>query len=70
MFHSALDGKGDRDIFVNGNRIKRVLWVNTKQGIVCFAPHPIRTNKRKGEIYTRLLRGNVEVLNVLEKSSH
>ena len=57
------DGKGIRYVYVNGNRIKCVRWANVKQGLVCFIPHRRFTKKdrRKGEIYTRLLRGNVRV---------
>lgn len=61
MFHSAHDGKGIRHVFVNGYRIKNVHWANVEQGLVCYAPLPLKINRRKGEIYTRLLRGNVEV---------
>ena len=63
MFHSVDDGKGLRYVYVNGNRIKRVLWANEEQGLVCFYPHVrlSKKSKRKGDIYTRLLRGNVKV---------
>lgn len=63
MFHSVNDGKGPRYVYVNGNRIKCVLWANEEQGLVCFRPHRRLTkrDKRKGEIYTRLLRGAVKV---------
>ena len=57
------DGKGIRYVYVNGNRIKCVKWANGDQGLVCFIPHRCFTKKdrRKGEIYTRLLRGTVTV---------
>ena len=63
MFHSAKDGKGLRCVFVNSNRIDCVMWANEEQGLVCFVPHRRLTKKsrRKGEVYTRLLRGNVRV---------
>ena len=63
MFHSAKDGKGFRHVYVNGNRIDCVLWANEEQGLVCFMPKRRMTkrNIRKGQIYTRLLRGNVRV---------
>jgi hypothetical protein len=70
MFHYIDDGKGLRYVYVNGNRIKCVLWANEEQGLVCFIPHRRLTNKdkRKGEIYTRLLRGNVTVEFINEQS--
>ena len=63
MFHSAQDGKGFRHVYVNGNRIDCVLWANEEQGLVCFMPKRRMTKRdiRKGQIYTRLLRGNVRV---------
>lgn len=70
MFHYVDDGKGPRYVYVNGNRIKCVLWANEEQGLVCFIPHRRLTkkDKRKGEIYTRLLRGNVTVEFINEQS--
>ena len=63
MFHSSEDDKGLRHVYVNSNRISYVMWANVEQGLVCFVPHRRLTkkDKRKGEIYTRLLRGNVTV---------
>lgn len=63
MFHSLKDSRGFRHVYVNGNRIECVRWANEEQGLVCFMPHRRLTkkDKRKGEIYTRLLRGNVRV---------
>lgn len=63
MFHSANDGKGLRKVFVNGNEINHVKWANEEQGLVCFNPHKRLSNKskRKGELYTRLLRGVVRI---------
>lgn len=58
--HYAGDGLGPRDVFVNGNPIRHVVYANPVKGIVEFAPHPLRA-KRNGEIYTRHLRGTVTV---------
>lgn len=58
--HYAGDGRGRRDVFVNGHQINHVVYVNEKKGIVEFAPHPLRA-KRNGEVYTRKLRGVVTV---------
>lgn len=68
MFHSYKDGKGKRHVYVNGNRIKRAVWANEEQGLVCFHPHLRLTKKSrcKGEIYRRLLRGEVKVVFIHE----
>ena len=72
-FHCANDGRGGRHVYVNGNRINMVKWANVEQGLVCFMPHRRLTkkDKRKGEIYTRLLRGavKVEFINEITKTS-
>ena len=70
-FHCANDGRGGRHVYVNGNRINMVKWANVEQGLVCFMPYRRLTKKdrRKGEKYTRLLRGNVTVEFVRNETS-
>lgn len=58
--HYAGDGLGPRDVFVNGNSIRHVVYANPTKGVVEFAPLPLRV-KRNGEIYTRKLHGTVNV---------
>lgn len=58
--HYANDGRGLRDVFVNGNKITNVVHADEKKGIVEFAPRPLRPN-RIGGVYTRKLRGIVTV---------
>ena len=71
MFHSSKDGKGIRHAYVNGNRIKSVKWANEEQGLVCFYPHSrlSKKSRRKGEGFTRLLRGEVKVVIIHETPS-
>ena len=71
MFHSSEDGKGLRHVYVNGNRISCVMWANVEQGLVCFMPNRrlIKKDRRKGKIYTRLLRGNVTVEFITNEAS-
>ncbi len=58
--HYAGDGLGPRDVFVNGNPIRHVVYANLARGVVEFAPLPLRV-KCNGEIYTRKLHGAVIV---------
>ncbi len=58
--HYVGDGRGRRDVFVNGHQINHVVYANERKGIVEFAPHPLRA-KRNGDVYTRKLRGVVTV---------
>lgn len=51
-----------RRIFVNGNEIGGVTMADTDRGVVEFFPLPPRIHKRKrDEIYSRTLRGQVTV---------
>lgn len=59
--HTPNDGRGHRDVFVNGNRIDNVVWADALGGVVWFCPEPIRAAKGKDFLYTRRLRGVVEV---------
>lgn len=71
MFHSVGDGKGRRRIYVNGNLINHVIWANEEQGLICYLPHPFKVNKKKDQVYTRLLRGSVrvEMINGMDKQT-
>lgn len=60
--HYAGDGRGPRDVFVNGNRIGHVVYADETKGIVKFTPYPVRA-KRNGDAYTRKLHGTVQVVN-------
>lgn len=59
--HTPTDGRGLRDVLVNGNRIENVLWADTCAGVVWFCPKPIRL-VRGEKVYARRLRGLVEVV--------
>ncbi len=61
MFHSANDGKGRRKVLVNGNEVKRVVWANEEQGLACIYRYPYQIDRRKDEVKTMLLRGDVKV---------
>lgn len=60
--HTRSDGRGARDVFVNGNKIKYAIRADTKKGLVIFVPQPLRANRSGTEIYTRALRGEVKVV--------
>ena len=60
--HKPDDGRGIRDVFVNGNLIDGAVYADTKKGVVIFAPKPYRAAKGKDYVYTRRLNGRVEVV--------
>lgn len=62
-FHHWNDNRGVRRVFVNGNEIQSVIWADTKRGVIEYMPEPVRVHKvRRDELYTRKLRGRVEVV--------
>lgn len=63
-FHHFNDGRGKRRVYVNGNEIERVIWCDTALGIAVFCPLPLRTNRRRDQVYTRRLRGTVTVVRI------
>ena len=58
-FHYVGDGRGQRNVFVNGNKIKNCLWADIDRGVVAFCPRPSGRIKKRGEIYSRKLRGKI-----------
>ncbi|WP_313135560.1 hypothetical protein [Stutzerimonas nitrititolerans] len=61
--HTPGDGRGRRDVWVNGHKIDGVVWADTRAGVVVFMPRPFRVHRRlRDQVYTRKLRGKVEVV--------
>ncbi len=58
FYSSSRNNRGD--VTVNGRVVDTAIWANTKAGLVGYVPKPLRINRRKQKIYTRILRGNVE----------
>ena len=52
---------GPADVFLNGNRIERVIYADTKRGFVRVVGSPVKLDKWKKRVLTRTLRGTVEV---------
>lgn len=48
-------------VFVNGNKVERVISADINRGEVVYAPKPLRCRRGTDEIYTRMLRGKVKV---------
>lgn len=62
-FHYVGDGRGRRRVYINGNQINHVVWADIGKGVLLFHPHPFRRHKnRRDEIYSRKLRGNIEIV--------
>lgn len=59
--HTAGDGRGPRDVFLNGKLVDRVMYADTRAGIVRVVGSPVKLDKWKKRVLTRTLRGTVEV---------
>ena len=59
--HKWNDGRGNRDVFVNGKLVKQVFYAHVRKGIVRYFPRPLRVHKYGKRVITRTLRGEVTV---------
>ena len=61
--HTPTDGRGnDRVVFLNGKKIERVIYADTKRGIVRVVGNPIKLCKHGKQVKAKTMRGAVEVL--------
>jgi len=60
--HTWNDGRGIRDVFLNGKKIEHVLYADEKRGIVRVTIWPIRLDKWRKNVLCKTLRGRVEVV--------
>ena len=52
---------GPADVFLNGKLVDRVMYADTRAGIVRVVGSPVKLDKWKKRVLTRTLRGTVEV---------
>lgn len=57
--HSAQDGKGPREVYVNGELVQRVVWADDARGRVLCHRYPYVV--RNGTLRRCYLQGKVEV---------
>ncbi len=60
--HTWGDGRGPRDVYLDGVQIKRVMSADPTHGIVRVYHHPIRVCPRRETARTYKRRGRVEVI--------
>lgn len=60
--HTPDDGRGPRDVYLDGKPVRRVVYANTKKGKVRVYAEPIKLDKYRKRILTRTKRGRVEVV--------
>lgn len=60
--HMVGDGRGLRRVYVDGREIRKVVYADTKRGIVDAYREPLKLDKHKKRVLTRRHRGKVEVV--------
>ena len=59
--HTPNDGRGYREVYVDGRKVERAFFADVKRGIVDFYPLPLRADKHRKRVISKRLRGKVEV---------
>lgn len=59
--HTPKDGRGLRDVFVDGKLVERVFFADTRLGIVRAYRYPLRLDKWRKRVLSETLHGVVEV---------
>ena len=59
--HTPDDGRGLRDVFVNGKLVMQVFYANTRTGVVKKYREPLKLNKWRKRVLTETLHGDVRV---------
>lgn len=60
--HTPSDGRGPRDVYLNGKLIQRVVYANTKKGKVRVCDEPLKLDKYRKRVIERTKHGRVEVV--------
>lgn len=60
--HQPGDGRGPRKVLLNGKPVERVVYADTRRGIVRYIRFPLRVDKHQKRCIQRTRRGKVEVV--------
>lgn len=60
--HIAGDGRGDRDVYLNGKPLRNVVYADTRRGVVRLYDSPPKVHKHGKRVIQRTRRGVVEVV--------
>uniref|UniRef100_UPI003F7FC659 hypothetical protein n=1 Tax=Xanthomonas sp. 0924 TaxID=2835534 RepID=UPI003F7FC659 len=60
--HTPDDGRGRRQVLVDGRPVKRVVYADTRRGLVRYHNDPPKPDKHGKRFIVRTRRGTVEVL--------
>lgn len=59
MVHEGSDGRGPRDVLLNGKLMSDVMYADVRRGVIRILCRPIRVDR--GSVVTQELHGHVEV---------
>lgn len=59
--HIAGDGRGEREVYLNGRLVPRVTYANTRAGVLRHYDDPPKVHKHGKRFIQRTKRGVVEV---------
>jgi hypothetical protein len=59
--HTPFDGRGRRDVFVDGVKVHDAIKADTMRGIVWFCERPFRIDEQTKRVITKTIRGVVTV---------
>ena len=59
--HTPNDGRGQRDVFVDGKLVERAFFADTRRGIVRAYKYPLRLDKWRKRVLAETLHGVVDV---------
>lgn len=60
--HTPLDGRGLRDVTLNGKRVRGVVFADTRKGKIVMHDDPVRIHKHRKRAIVRTRYGVVEVV--------
>lgn len=64
MKHSAADGRGPRDVYLDGVKLEHVVWADDTRGRVLCRRHPYVLDRARGRTRNVFLQGSVKVVPV------
>lgn len=59
--HTSSDGRGRRRVLLNGVVVDRVVFADTRKGVVRYCDTPARVHKHGKRVIERTKHGKVEV---------
>ena len=60
--HTPDDGRGGRDVYLDGTMIERVVYADTRRGFVRMHHEPMRVSRRRDCVITKEAYGEVKVV--------